>query len=200
MRLLAVGAVRPVAPITTMGVGELGSGLRMLQSGKTTGKVVMKHNGSDLVKVRWRYVGGNHLQMCARTHADKSIRQATNTRAHISSLTSHATYVIAGGTGGLGRSMAKMMVQRGARTIVLLSRGGLVTSELQALMDDCSSHGARILVKSCDIGDPGSVRDVTEGITKSLPPIRGFVHAAMVLRVSRVPMEAFHLAQQLTND
>lgn len=92
------------------------------------------------------------------------------------------------------------MVQRGARTVVLLSRNGLVTSALQALMDDCSSQGARILVDACDIGDPESVRDVTKGITKNLPPIRGFVHAAMVLRVSRTPLGYLHLAEKLMKE
>lgn len=96
--------------------------------------------------------------------------------------------------------MAKMMVRRGARTVVLLSRSDLVTKELQALMDECSSQGARVLVEACDIGDPGSVRDVTESITKRLPPIRGFVHAAMVLRVSKHSMDTWRVADALTDE
>lgn len=64
MRLLAVGAVQPVASLTTIGIGELESGLRMLQNGKTAGKVIVKHDGADLIKVRGGYVQGNYLRAC----------------------------------------------------------------------------------------------------------------------------------------
>ena len=42
-----------------------------------------------------------------------------------------------------------------------------------------------IVVKACDIADQESVNALVEDCAKTLPPIRGVIHAAMVLRVSR---------------
>lgn len=103
------------------------------------------------------------------------------------------TYVIIGGTGGLGRSMAKRMVHRGARHIVLLSRGGKVTTELSQLIEECRGVGAAIHVKACDVADEKSVRGLISEVQHLLPPIQGVVHAAMVLMVSRLFSVILHL-------
>lgn len=92
--------------------------------------------------------------------------------------------MIIGGTGGLGRSMARKMVQRGARHIVLLSRSGKATTELGKLIKDSQAVGATIYVKSCDVADEASVKSLVAELQQNLPPIRGIIHAAMVLIVS----------------
>lgn len=98
--------------------------------------------------------------------------------------TKDATYVIVGGTGGIGQSITKQMIERGARHVVLLSRSAKVSEEIKKLMDFGEPLGASVHVKSCDAGDETSVKSVLQEIQKTLPPIRGIVHAAMVLRVS----------------
>ncbi|RMZ82848.1 hypothetical protein DV737_g1943, partial [Chaetothyriales sp. CBS 132003] len=50
MDLLVAGKVLPISPITTIGISEIESGLRKLQSGKTSGKVVVQHLDKDQVK------------------------------------------------------------------------------------------------------------------------------------------------------
>lgn len=96
-----------------------------------------------------------------------------------------ATYVIIGGTGGLGRSMSRWMVSKGARNIVLMSRSGKATGKIAELIEDLRPVGGNIVVKACDIADQESVNALVEDCAKTLPPIRGVIHAAMVLRVSR---------------
>jgi len=132
--------------------------LRKLQSGKTTGKLVAKHIGQYQVKVTHPAPGGADM------------------------LERDATYLIIGGTGGLGRSMARRMVRRGARHIALLSRSGKVTDELSELVKESRELGASIHVMACDVADEKGVQALVEEVQDGLPPIKGVVHAAMVLR------------------
>lgn len=104
--------------------------------------------------------------------------------ASTSSLKTQATYIIVGGTGGLGRSMARWMIQNGARCIVLVSRSATITPAIQSLMDEAQASGAQVIVRHCNIADEKSVSALLNWIANigKLPPIRGVIHSAMVLR------------------
>jgi NAD(P)-dependent dehydrogenase (short-subunit alcohol dehydrogenase family) len=80
--------------------------------------------------------------------------------------------------------MTKRMIRRGARHIVLLSRSGKITDDLRHLMEDAKSYGASVYVKACDVADEKSVQALVEESKTTLPPVRGVIHAAMVLKVS----------------
>lgn len=99
-------------------------------------------------------------------------------------LKSNASYILIGGTGGLGRSMARWMSSKGARNIVLVSRSASVNDKVQALMDELADDGTHVTVKPCDVSSRQSVESLMKDGMKNLPPVRGVVHGAMVLRVS----------------
>ncbi|KAF4471000.1 polyketide synthase [Fusarium albosuccineum] len=157
MDLLAQGTVKPIGPIITVGISEVETALRKLQSGKTSGKVVVSPRVGERVKA---------------THPQRSSTM----------LQEDGTYFIIGGTGGIGRSMAKRMIELGARNIVLLSRSGRVTQEFNSLLECAKVHDAKIFVRACDVANEESVRTLVEESQKTLPPARGVIHAAMVLR------------------
>lgn len=157
MKLLAFGAVKPIQPISVLGISQLESAFRSLQSGKTTGKLV-------IVPKPGEQVNATHLRANNLFRPDGS-------------------YLIIGGTGGLGRSMAKWMVQKGARTVVLLSRSGKTDGKVGELIEEVRQMGAAIVVKAVDVANAQQVQDLVQECTSTLPPIRGVVHAAMVLRV-----------------
>ena len=92
--------------------------------------------------------------------------------------------MIIGGTGGLGRSIARRLVNRGAGHVVLLSRRGNMTPELAELVDDARVLGSFIHVRACDVASQRDVSDLVVDLNRTLPAIRGVIHAAMVLRVS----------------
>lgn len=98
-----------------------------------------------------------------------------------------ATYVLIGGTGGLGRSMAKWMVSKGARNIVLLSRSGTVQGKAKEQIDALNASGANIVVRRCNVADRADVDALLSTGLEGLPPVRGIVHGAMVLHVSLDP-------------
>ncbi|KAJ4865372.1 KR domain-containing protein [Trichoderma breve] len=157
MRLLGNKTVNPIGPITCVNIQDVEGALRKLQSGKTTGKLVVTHSGKSQVK-------------------------ATHPAPRSDMLERDATYLIIGGTGGLGRSITRRMVRRGARHIILLSRRGKVTDDLSKLKKESRKLGASIYVVPCDVADEKSVRALVEELQEDLPPIRGIIHAAMVLR------------------
>ncbi|RAK99269.1 MDR/SDR family oxidoreductase [Aspergillus ibericus CBS 121593] len=97
-------------------------------------------------------------------------------------LDSNATYIIAGGLGGLGRSIARWMVDRGARHLVLLGRSGAKTKAALELIDELARQGACVHAPPCDVMDAASVKQVMEDVSQTMPPIKGCVQGSMVLR------------------
>ena len=96
----------------------------------------------------------------------------------------NATYVLAGGLGGLGRSIGRWMAAHGAVNIVFISRSGLQKPEAQETAKELNGCGAKATLFACDICDIDALRQVVEECSDRLPPIRGVIQAAMVLQVS----------------
>lgn len=90
--------------------------------------------------------------------------------------------MLVGGLGGLGRSIAQWMVDRGAKSIILISRSGAQKPEATQAVDEMVAEGARVTVFACDVADKSRLTAVIEECTKTLPPIRGVIQAAMNLR------------------
>ncbi|MBM4094600.1 MAG: SDR family NAD(P)-dependent oxidoreductase, partial [Planctomycetes bacterium] len=89
------------------------------------------------------------------------------------------SYLITGGTGGLGRVVARWMVERGARHLVLVGRGEPnehCSSEFGAMRDS----GAQLLVLQADVASRHDVAGVLTRIEESLPRLAGIIHAAGV--------------------
>ena len=104
----------------------------------------------------------------------------------ISALDPNATYVIAGGLGDLGRKICRLMAERGARHIVVLSRkdpGSGIGLALEGELHSISSD-FRLYQRKCDIAKQSSVRDLALNLEeKNVPPIKGIIQATVVLRV-----------------
>ncbi|MFE3260621.1 SDR family NAD(P)-dependent oxidoreductase [Nocardia sp. NPDC059091] len=91
------------------------------------------------------------------------------------------TVLVSGGTAGLGAVVARHLVDAyGARDLVLSSRRGSATPEVDALVAELRAKGARVRVASCDVADRESVRELVSGIV-SAGRLVGVVHAAGVL-------------------
>jgi acyl transferase domain-containing protein/acyl carrier protein len=97
------------------------------------------------------------------------------------SLRDNATYLITGGLGGFGLAVARWMADKGARHIVLLGRNGVTTEEARSAIIALMRRGIEIVVEHADVSRRKDLVRVVEHITASMPPLRGIVHAAMVL-------------------
>jgi len=93
---------------------------------------------------------------------------------------SSGTYLITGGLGSLGLSVAQWMVKKGARHLVLLGRRGASAAAASAIktMEDA---GASILVARADVSREDELAGVLAQVEDSMPPLRGIMHAAAVL-------------------
>jgi NAD(P)-dependent dehydrogenase (short-subunit alcohol dehydrogenase family)/acyl carrier protein len=90
------------------------------------------------------------------------------------------TYLITGGLGGLGLSLAQWLVEQGARHLVLVGRRSpseAAETAIQAMVQT----GARVQCVQADVSREGDVEKLFAVIRKELPPVSGIVHAAMVL-------------------
>jgi thioester reductase-like protein len=105
-----------------------------------------------------------------------------------------ATYLITGGTSGFGWETAKWIAEQGARNLVLVSRSGPKKKEA-AEIDRLRAEGIHIVEQRGDVTDTESMETIVGTIGKTLPPLKGIVHAAMVLHddfISSLSAEDFH--------
>ncbi|EAQ83181.1 hypothetical protein CHGG_09585 [Chaetomium globosum CBS 148.51] len=169
MRMIEVRAFAPVHPIVSYALGDVLEASRLLQEKsepRFTGKVVLSVDQDARVPV---------LQVPRRAK-----------------LAGDASYLIVGGNGGLGQSVAHWMASRGARNLILLSRSASKSGKMVALVKELRETGCRVLPVDCDIADEDDLAQaVQKSAAEGLPPIRGIVHAAFVLRDAFVEKMTF---------
>lgn len=94
----------------------------------------------------------------------------------------NAAYVIAGGLGGLGRSIARWMVQRNAKHLILLSRSGPRTELAMSFLQELSEQGIHVATPTCDVSDMQAMKVTFEKLAQKMPPIKGCIQGSMVRR------------------
>lgn len=97
---------------------------------------------------------------------------------------SDATYVIAGGLGGLGRVAARWFAKRGARNLILLSRSGPKSQDAIQLVQELKSQGVCIETPVCDVAVAESLAALISCYAETMPPIKGCMQCSMVLKAS----------------
>jgi len=85
-----------------------------------------------------------------------------------------ASYLVTGGTGGLGQATAARLLDLGAGAVLLAARDPGVPTDV------LTGRGARVESVAVDLAAPGAV-EALEAALASLPPLGGIVHAAGVL-------------------
>ncbi|TLS26944.1 hypothetical protein PpBr36_05072 [Pyricularia pennisetigena] len=156
-KLLESGAIHPPVPIHAFGISDIENAFKALQSGRLLGRLVVVANAGDEVK-------------------------ATRSQRASSLLRPDATYVLVGGTGGLGRSMTRWMLTNGARHIALVSRSGAISDKITEIIDEGTKCGAEIVVRRCNVAIEAEVESLISNGLQGMPTIRGVVHGTMVLR------------------
>jgi acyl transferase domain-containing protein/surfactin synthase thioesterase subunit/acyl carrier protein len=91
-----------------------------------------------------------------------------------------ASYLVTGGLGMLGRSVAKWLISKGARHLVLTGRNAS-SAAAQDVFSAAEIDGAAIHVVAADISRDEDVRRLIQTIKNELPPLKGVVQSAGVL-------------------
>ncbi|KAI9046007.1 polyketide synthase module [Aspergillus affinis] len=158
-RMISEGKLQPARDVQLYGIGDMESAFRTMQGGKHIGKIVIEMRKDDQVTT------------VLETHPSTS-------------LDANGTYIISGGLGGLGRTIATWLVDRGARNLLLLSRSGARSPKAAELLQELSAKGASVMIPRCDVSDSDSVARALSECRERMPPFKGCIQAAMVLRDS----------------
>ncbi|RFU29315.1 hypothetical protein B7463_g7051, partial [Scytalidium lignicola] len=176
VNLLQRKVIVSIRPVSTISISQLATGLRKLQAGQNIGKIVATIGQDDSVLAESPPV------------LDVPPGQL---------LRSDAIYLITGGTGGIGRSLASWMVENGARNVVLLGRSGSSRPEVRKLLEEYEGTNVHMRAITCDVGSRTELVSALQSI-QDLPPVRGIVHGALYLRDSPLENATFDDWQNIT--
>lgn len=90
------------------------------------------------------------------------------------------TYLITGGTGGLGLVSAKYLADKGAKHILLLGRSG-ISEAGNHIIDELKVRGVDVRFYKADIAEKSDAERVINEISDSKHPLKGIIHSAGVL-------------------
>jgi NADPH:quinone reductase-like Zn-dependent oxidoreductase len=152
--LIEQGVVIPL-PHLTFPFADASHAFRRMAQGKHTGKIVLTVDQTPVNRCR----GFNAARETFRPDA---------------------TYLITGGLRGLGLSLAEQFASHGARTLVLTGINGPTSDESQAGLARLRAQGVTVWARSCDAASASDLESLLVEIDRTLPPLRGIVHAATV--------------------
>ncbi len=129
---------------------------RYMAKGQHTGKVVVS-------------IGGGAAQVRAAPPAPFELQGR------------EGSFLITGGLGGFGLEIARWLVKRGARHLVLVSRRGVADEAATAAIEQLRGSGAEVVLRAADVADADQVDALIADLAGSMPPLSGIFHAAMVI-------------------
>jgi len=187
LMLITSGAQPAAAPLSSSHIGGASHGgmwgfARVLRLEQPSMQVVSVDvpPGSERSAVSFSSVGteselamrGVH-RLVSRLRAGEAVRMVRNPAAV------RGTYVITGGLGGLGLRAAELVLDRGARSVVLASRSGRVARGGQGLEAQLSSVRRSALVLACDSADGDEVLALLRAsLDFGAGSVRGILHTA----------------------
>ena len=157
MALFEEGVLRPL-PCHEFDANDVVEAFRYMQQAKQIGKVVVTYR--------------NPIQPVVDAH------RVPNRAVQ---LDSQGSYLVTGGTGGFGLRTAQWLVEKGARHLVLLSRRGASSAELQPALASWREQGVEVQALACDVADKAQLARVFAALGTGDHPLRGIVHAATVI-------------------
>jgi acyl transferase domain-containing protein/acyl carrier protein/predicted O-methyltransferase YrrM len=135
----------------------------------------------------FRYMAqAKHIGKVVLSMEDPRVKVAPR-RYDVFPLRGDALYLITGGLGGLGRTLAAWMVDHGARNIVLMGRSGAATPDAQQDVEMLRARGAAVEIVRCDVADEAALQEHLAALRRKGLPLRGIVHGAMVLDDGLIP-------------
>ena len=151
------GHIKPIGPIHTFPAQKIPEAIRFMKKGEHMGKIVitMPEDPRDL--------------------------SASKVESKSALLSDTGTYLLVGGLGGLGKSVVRWMIEKGARNFTFLSRSAGTSTKDQFFLKEIESQGCRAVAVAGSVAD---MADVRRAIDLSPSRIAGVLQMSMVIRVS----------------
>ena len=153
--LIQNGKIKPAGPLTEVSYAEAQKGFRLLQMGKVFGKVILVPGDQDMVPV------------APPTYTNRPLFDPAK------------SYLLVGGLGGIGRTLAEWMFRKGARKIAFLSRSGASRGDAKETVEWLQTRDVEVHVFAADVANYTAVYESIKTLGSSLG---GVFQAAMVLR------------------
>ncbi len=126
---------------------------------------------------------------------------------------SGGTYLISGGLGGIGLTLAELLGRSCAARIVLTSRAEfpprtqwdrLLAEDPKSVLGErirkvraIEAHGAQVFIVQADVCDPGQVRAALARTLERFGALNGVIHAAGVPAAGVIALKSYAMAQQV---
>jgi len=149
--LLEAGALRPL-PFRAFGFADAINAFRLLQSSGHVGKVVLLPETTP-----------------------PAVTQPVFTASD------DGVYLVTGGLSGFGLDTARWLARHGARRLALVSRRGAHTPDAAEVLAAFAEQDVDARAFACDVADLTALQGVCAEMRRTMGPIRGVLHAAMVL-------------------
>ncbi|KAL4961848.1 uncharacterized protein BDV14DRAFT_210828 [Aspergillus stella-maris] len=148
------GHLQPIQPVSVVHAANVADHFAAIQGGRQLGQLLLKIDDSEPLNVQ----------------PQKPTPPALDPRA---------SYLVTGGTGGLGKELVRHLGTLGAKQIITLSRSGGDAPGIQELVNEMQQVGVELRIVKGNVCD----RDAVERVKASTGerPIRGVVHGVMDL-------------------
>jgi len=156
LALLTQGAIQPL-PLQVYTAAQTGDAFRAISRATHIGKIVVQIAGQDV-----------------------DILPAREDGAPVKA---NASYLISGGFGALGLTMAGWLAEHGARHLALVGRSGEkhLSDAARERLNALRASGVEIQSFAADLADAQQTASVLASIRAEMPALRGVIHAAGVL-------------------
>ncbi|MEE9325724.1 MAG: SDR family NAD(P)-dependent oxidoreductase [Cocleimonas sp.] len=161
MSLFDNGSLRPM-PYRSFPATRIQDAFRYMQQSRQIGKIVISfENGNGISAEEIEQLGTQDKELqCDAT----------------------ASYLVTGGLSGFGLKTACWLVEKGARSLILISRSAEIRDDeakktIKALQD----KGVSVYIRACDVSDKVALNTLIAEIQSEVSPLKGIIHAAMVL-------------------
>lgn len=154
------GHIHPIRPVTLFEASRVEDAYRYMQQGLHIGKIIIRFPS-----------------LAEEKNSKLTLRLAPSIPDPI--FRHGVSYLLVGGTGGLGKAIASWMVSHGARSLIFLSRSAGQRSDDQAFFSELKEGGCHV---QCYAGDVADATLVERVVKEASLPIAGVLQMAMVLR------------------
>jgi NAD(P)-dependent dehydrogenase (short-subunit alcohol dehydrogenase family) len=138
---------------------------------------ITEGDGEDQIALR---AEGRFVARLVRSSFDSEEAVIEPRAARRGALVADGSYLITGGLGGLGLTLARWMVAQGARHLVLVEPSA-PPAAAHAAIRALEEAGAKVHVLRGDVAHTADVESVLRQIKEGMPSLRGVVHAAAAL-------------------
>ncbi|MGW2325166.1 type I polyketide synthase [Streptomyces sp. NPDC001700] len=147
-------------------------------------------SGEDQVAIR---AAGVFVRRAVRAPRDAAAASVASAEPW----TPRGTVLVTGGTGALGRHVARWLAQHGAERLVLLSRRGPDAPGASEIVAELSGPDTAVSVEACDVADRAALEALVGRLAADGTPVRAVVHAAGVSQEPGTDSDLSELARVL---